>query len=360
MADIEISGGHLTIDDVAAVARGAHVTLTADAAVRGRVEASQRAVADAVARGEQIYGVSTLFGGMADRHIGPEQLVDLQRLALWQHKSTTGPRLTDEEVRATLLLRANSLLKGVSGVRWEIIERYAAFLNANALPHVYQRGSIGASGDLVPLSYVGASVIGLDPAFLVDVGGVGGETVDCVEALRRVGFGPLELLPKEGLALNNGTGASTGVAAVAMARTLDLTALAVGVHALLAQALLATSQSYATFIHAMKPHPGQVDVAAIMADLTSGSSLMRDEAAGDRGHREGKLIQDRYSLRCLPQFMARRSTRSAPRPTRSRSRRAAPTTTRSSTPTPARSSTPATSLRSTPASPSTRCASTSG
>jgi phenylalanine ammonia-lyase len=110
----------------------------------------------------------------------------------------------------------------------------------------------------VPLSYVGASVIGLDPAFLVDYRG---QTQDCITVLDKLGFKPLTLEPKEGLALNNGTGASTGIAAIAGDRVIELIALALGVHALYVQALLATNQSFAPFIHAVKPHPGQIWVA---------------------------------------------------------------------------------------------------
>ena len=295
-----ISGAGLTIAQINAVARGEKVRLSAEPAVLARVEASRQAVQRKIAKGEQIYGVTTLFGGMADQYVGPELLVDVQRLALWQHKSTTGPRLPPADVRAAMLLRANSLIKGASGIRLEIIERYAVFLNADALPQVYQRGSIGASGDLVPFSYIAGAILGLDPAFKVDLGG---EVLDSHAALHKLGLAPLALQPKEGLALNNGTGVSTGVAANAMARALDLTALTLGIHALYAQAMLSTSQTFAPFIHAVKPHPGQVWTAAEMGKLLSGSRLMRDEAAGDRGHRAGKLIQDRYSLRCLPQFI---------------------------------------------------------
>jgi phenylalanine ammonia-lyase len=237
---------------------------------------------------------------MADQYVGPELMVDVQRLALWQHKSTTGPRLPDPDVRAAMLLRANSLIKGVSGIRLEIIERYATFLNAGAAPHVYQRGSIGASGDLVPFAYIGGAIMGLDPAFLVDMGG---ETLDCHTALARLGLAPLELEPKEGLALNNGTGVCTGVAANAVDRAFDLIAVALGTNALIAQAMLSTDQSFAPFIHSVKPHPGQIWTAQQMDALVKGSKLIRDEAAGARGHRLGKLIQDRYSLRCLPQFL---------------------------------------------------------
>ncbi len=297
---VTVSGTGLTIAQISAVSRGEKVRLSTDPAVLGRVTASREAVQRKIAKGEQIYGVTTLFGGMADQYVGPELLVEVQRLALWQHKTTTGPRLAATDVRAAMLLRANSLIKGASGIRLEIIERYAAFLNANAIPHVFQRGSIGASGDLVPFSYIAGAILGLDPAFRVDLGG---DVLDSHTALRRLGLAPLELQPKEGLALNNGTGVSTGVAANAIARAQNLTSLALGIHALYAQAMLSTSQTFAPFIHAVKPHPGQVWTAREMARLLAGSQLMRDEAAGERGHRSGKLIQDRYSLRCLPQFL---------------------------------------------------------
>lgn len=302
MSVIEITGDGLTVEQIAAVAkRNAKVRLTQDPVVLGRVQRSRDVLTRAMAAGEQIYGVTTLFGAMADQYIRPEQVADLQKNALWQHRSATGPRLPAEDVRATMLLRANSLIKGASGIRLEIIERFATFLNAGAHPHVYQRGSIGASGDLVPLSYVGASVIGLDKAFLVDMGG---ETLDCITVLGRLGLKPLALQAKEGLALNNGTGACTGVAANAAHRALELTALALGVHAICAQALLATDQSYDAFIQAVKPHPGQIWTAQRMAELVKGSKTIRSEAAGARGHRTGALIQDRYSLRCLPQYIA--------------------------------------------------------
>jgi phenylalanine ammonia-lyase len=297
---ITISGDGLSIADISAVARGARVQITRDPKILDHVARSREVIRGAIARNEQIYGVTTLFGAMADRHVGPDLLVEVQRLALWQHKSATGPRLPDIDVRAAMLLRANSLLKGASGIRLEIIERYATFLNAGASPQVYQRGSIGASGDLVPLSYIAGAILGLDRAFLVDDQG---KTLDAFEMLEQLGLKPLALEPKEGLALNNGTGACTGIAANAVDRAFDLVALGVAAHALFAQALLATDQSFAPYIHATKPHPGQIWTARIMAALIDKSKLIRSESAGDRSHRSGKLIQDRYSLRCLPQFI---------------------------------------------------------
>ncbi|MGD2133218.1 MAG: aromatic amino acid ammonia-lyase [Maricaulaceae bacterium] len=297
---ITLRGDGLTVRQIAAVGRGAPVAITDDEAVLSRVRASRQRIVDALESGQQIYGVTTLYGGMADKLVSGDQLEELQRISLWHHKAAMGPRLPAEDVRAAMLLRANSLLKGVSGVRLELIERFATFLNAGATPHVFQRGSIGASGDLSPLSYVAGAVIGLDPAYLVDLDG---ETLDSHAALSRLGLEPLALQPKEGLALNNGTAASTGVAANCVDRAFDLFALAFGAHALFFQALLATDQSFDPFIHALKPHPGQVWTGKEMAALLEGSQLIRGEKGGERGHREGGLIQDRYSLRCMPQYV---------------------------------------------------------
>jgi phenylalanine ammonia-lyase len=297
---ITISGDGLTIADIVSVSRGAKVALSTDEAVLKRVNNSRRHIVEAVEAGQAIYGVTTLYGGMADKVVPPERLHDLQKISLWHHKVATGPRLPEADVRAAMLLRANSLMKGVSGVRLELMERFAAFLNAGATPHVFQRGSIGASGDLSPLAYIAGAILGLSPDFLVEFEG---QTLDSHTVLKRLGLEPLVLEPKEGLALNNGTTASTGVAANCVDRAIELTALAFGVHALYFQALVATSQSFDPFIHAVKPHPGQVWTSKQMATLLQGSKLTRSEAAGDRSHRKGTLIQDRYSLRCMPQYM---------------------------------------------------------
>ncbi len=296
---VTISGEGLTVEQIAAAVAGETVEITSDPAVLKRMERSRDVIRTALERHEPIYGVSTLFGAMADQHVRDDQLVELQRLALWQHKTAAGPRLPASDVRAAMLLRANSLLKGASAIRIEIVERYATFLNAGATPHVYQRGSIGASGDLVPLSYIAGSILGLDAAFLVDYDG---ETLDALTVLERLDLQPLDLEPKEGLALNNGTGACTGVAANAVDRAIDLVAVGFGVHALYAQALLATDQSFSPFVQAMKAHPGQIWSAATMADLVAGSRAIRREEGGDRDRPAGVLIQDRYSLRCLPQY----------------------------------------------------------
>ena len=296
---ITIQGHGLTLADIAAVAAGAEATLSRDPTILKRVAASAEYIGRAVAEGQQIYGVTTLFGGMADHVVPPEQAAELQRSVIWNLTASTGARIPIADVRAAMLLRANSLMRGVSGLRLEIIRRLERFLNAGVSPQVFELGSIGASGDLVPLAYIAGSILGLDRKYRVDFSG---EDVDCLVALDRLGLKPIRPLAKEALALVNGTSVSTGIAANCVHRAQDLLALALATHALYVQALRGTNQSFHPFVHSHKPHPGQVWSAREMWSLVEGSKLILDESAGDRGHRRGHLIQDRYSLRCLPQF----------------------------------------------------------
>lgn len=297
---ITINGNNLTLSDIAQVAAGAKVRLSDDPAVLQRIHESSRYIVRAVDNGEQIYGVTTLFGGMADHAVRKEAAAELQKNVLWNLKATTGARLPVEDVRAAMLLRANSLMHGVSGLRLEILKRLETFLNAGATPHVHELGSIGASGDLVPLAYIAGAILGLDPDYKVDLDG---ETLDSQEALKRLGLKPIMPVAKEGLALVNGTSVSTGIAANCVHRAQGLLAIALSVHALYVQALRGTNQSYHPFIHQHKPHNGQIWAARQMWELLEGSSLVHDESRGNRSHREGELIQDRYSLRCLPQYL---------------------------------------------------------
>jgi phenylalanine ammonia-lyase len=297
---ITIRGSGLTVADIARVAYGARVALTRDAETLARIHESSRFIQRAVAADTPIYGVTTCFGGMADRIIPKDTAAELQRNLVWSHKAGTGERLPVADVRAGMLLRANALTVGISGVRLEIIQRLAIFLNARVTPHVREFGSIGASGDLVPLAYIAGCLTGLDPDYTVDFQG---EATDCITALGRLGLAPLDLLPKEGLALMNGTSVMAGVAANCVARARVMVALAMGAHALLIQAMHGALQSFHPFIHAHKPHPGQVWAAAQMLETLRGSQLVEDDLDGHRNHRKGKLLQDRYSIRCLPQFL---------------------------------------------------------
>ena len=300
---VTVSGEGLTIDDVVSVARGgARVAVTDDASVRERVDKANAFILKAVADNQPIYGVTSGFGAMAYKAISRDEVLELQNNIPWFHKVGTGNRLPNEDIRASMLIRMNSHLKGVSGIRLSMIERMGIFLNEHATPHVREFSSIGASGDLSPLAYITACLIGLDDCWKADYRGreVGAETL-----LKELGLQQETLGPKEGLAMVNGTAVMTGIAANVVYDTRYLLALSFGAHALLFQGLAATNQSFHPFIHAHKAHPGQIAAAAGMLDLLTGSKLIPDELEGQHEFRGGdELIQDRYSLRCLPQYMA--------------------------------------------------------
>jgi phenylalanine ammonia-lyase len=300
-AAVVLRGQGLTIEEVVRVAyHGAKVRLTDDEQLLRRVEASCDYISEAVQNGKPVYGVTSGFGGMANVVISREQASELQNNLIWFMKTGAGKRLPVADVRAAMLLRANSHLHGASGIRLEIIRRIETFLNAHVTPHVYEFGSIGASGDLTPLAQITGAVIGLDPSFKVDFDG---REMDSLTALKQLRLPPLRLRPKEGLAMINGTSMMTGTAALCVYEAHQLLALAMGAHALMIQGLNGTNQSFHPFIHQLKPHPGQLWAAEQMLKLLADSKLIRDELDGRHDYRDDDLIQDRYSLRCLPQYM---------------------------------------------------------
>lgn len=299
---LALSGEGLTIAELVQVARqGRPVAISQAAEVQERVARSAEFIRRAVAENQPIYGVTSGFGAMAWKTISREKAEELQNNIPWFHKVGTGNRIPGSDVRGAMLLRMNSHLRGASGIRMSMIERMATFLNRGATPHVFEFCSIGASGDLSPLSYITACLIGLDDAWKVDYQGrvVGARTL-----VNELGIGPETLGPKEGLAMVNGTSVMTAIAAGCvwdMQRLLDLS---FGAHALLFQGLGATNQSFHPFISEHKPLPGQVYAAETMLRLLNGSALIADELDGQHEFRGGdEPIQDRYSLRCLPQYM---------------------------------------------------------
>lgn len=295
-----VRGRGLTIEEIAKVAAGGPVQTSDDPQLRQRIAGSSAFIREAVRQNAPIYGVTTCFGGLADRVLPSEAAADLQMNLVWSHKAGSGARLPAEDVRAGMLLRINALTAGISGVRFELIERYERFLNEGVTPHVREFGSIGACGDQVPLAYIAGAAIGLAPEYRVDFHG---EEMSGTEALARLGLPAISLLPKEGLALINGTSMTTGIAANCVYRARRMLALSMGIHALFIQALGASPQSFHPFIHQHKAHPGQVWTAREMLALLQGSGLIADDLDGGRRYRSGHLIQDRYSVRCLPQFI---------------------------------------------------------
>jgi phenylalanine ammonia-lyase len=298
--EVVLMGAGLTIDEVAAVARWERpVRLTDEKEVIENVDASAAFIRWGVRTGEPIYGVNTGFGGMANVAISEKELCALQNNLIRFLQAGAGDYLHRQDVRAAILARANSHMRGVSGIRRELIERMLVFLNHGATPVVRDMGSIGASGDLVPLATITGAIIGADPSFEVDLAG---ERLDALTAIARLGLAPLQLGPKEGLAMVNGTSVMTGIAANCLYEARQLIALALACHALYLQALRASNQSFHPFVQQVKPHPGQVWTAARMLELLRGSRYIRHELDGHHESQGDQPVQDRYSLRCLPQY----------------------------------------------------------
>ncbi len=299
---VHLDGRSLTRAQLVAVARGASVELD-DRALRDVARAADFLAAK-VEQGEPIYGVSTGFGSNADKLLGGHPLRDgeaggqplyakLQRNLIETHAVCVGEPFAADVVRAMLCIRINTLLRGHSGIRVRTLQALAAMLNAGVVPVVPQLGSVGASGDLAPLSHLAIVLIGGGEAFF------GGERLSGGEALRRAGLAPVELTVKEGLALNNGTAQMLATGVLALAKLEDLLDTADLAAAMTLDAFAGRLGAYAEEVHALRPHPGQVHVAARMRALLAGSTL----ADIAYGRVRGKKVQpqDSYSLRCVPQ-----------------------------------------------------------
>ena len=266
---------------------GAHCAL--GAAARTRVEAARQTVLDTLEKGLAVYGVNTGFGDLAKVRIEADKLTLLQERLILSHCAGVGEALEDRSVRGMLLLRANALARGYSGVRPEIIEALLALLNANVLPVVPSRGSVGASGDLAPLAHLALPLLGRGHLR------IDGEILPAAEGLGRLGLEPFTLQPKEGLALINGTQGMTTVLANAAIHSRRLVKIADLVAALSVDALRGTDAAFDPRLHALRPHPGQQSSAANIWALLSGSGIRESHRFGD------VRVQDPYSVRCAPQ-----------------------------------------------------------
>lgn len=297
-----LNGGSLSVDQVAQGALGrAKFRMGNDPEMLQRLADSVACVAAAVKSGASVYGVTTGFGGMAGEKIEPDSVNFLQNNLLSFLATAAGPTIDPRHTRAAMLLRANVLLRGYSGVRAEIIERLLMFLEHDAVPIVREFGSIGASGDLVPLSAIARAITGLAGKVKVSLNG---RTCNSETALSELRLQPIELLPKEGLALVNGTSFSAAIAANAVYETKNLMALAIAAQALMLRALSANEAPLASFVHQCKPHPGQVWSAMMMQRLLSDGFVKPAgrELTNGKSTRS-QQVQDRYSIRCFPQYM---------------------------------------------------------
>ena len=283
------------LEDVAC--RGRAVDL--DAAARIRAEASRGAI-DAIARAgdaaPNVYGVNTGFGALSETRIGADDIRALQRNLVRSHSTGVGTELPVHEVRGIMLLRAQVLALGHSGVRPSLIDTLVAMLNAGVVPRIPSQGSVGASGDLSPLAHLALAMIGEGEAAHVPGGVAIGTPVyrASLEVLAEVGIAPVVLEAKEGLALINGTQlmASLGTLALLSAERLATAADVAGAMSL--EALKGTARPFDERLQALRPHPGQALVAANLRALLADSEIMES-------HKHCGKVQDAYSLRCMPQ-----------------------------------------------------------
>lgn len=285
---IAIDGRTLTLAQVEAVARE-RVRVRLDAAAAEGIRSSRALLESLVEEGTPVYGVNTGFGRLADVRIPRSEQRALQRNLVRSHAAGAGRPLPAEEVRAIMLLRANTLARGHSGCRPVVVERLLELLNHEVHPVVPETGSVGASGDLVPLAHIALALTGEGR---VEAGG--GEA-KAAEALAEAGVAPLELFEKEALALLNGTQATTGIGVLALrrfARALDTADVAGSVTL---EGLRGTPDPFRPAIHAARPHPGQVESARRLWSLLQGSEIRESHRTGD------PRVQDAYSLRCMPQ-----------------------------------------------------------
>ncbi|MEA2577233.1 MAG: histidine ammonia-lyase [Chloroflexota bacterium] len=283
-----LTGSDLTIADIEAVARrGAPVAL--DPRARERMQEARDVIEELVADGAVVYGVTTGFGDLASTFIDPAQASQLQENLLMSHAAGVGAAFPPEIVRAMLLLRANTLALGHSGVRPLVVDRLLEFLDAGIHPVVPEQGSLGASGDLAPLAHLALPLIGRGHVEFR------GQVMPGLLALREAGLEPLTLGAKEGLALLNGTQMMGAIGALLLADADRLMRTASVAAAMSVEALLGTDVAFAAAYQAARPHPGQVAVAAELRHLLRDSGLQRGH------HGSVHKVQDPYSLRCVPQ-----------------------------------------------------------
>ena len=292
---ISIDGQPLAIDQVRAAGVGlANFVLTDNENTLRRLSDATAMVDRAVDLGSPIYGVTTGFGGMSNIAVSCESAAASQDNLMSFLAAGAGNAIDRCHVRAAMALRASVLIRGYSGVRYEIIDRIIRFLNADATPIVRELGSIGASGDLVPLSVIARAITGTSGWVQVQLGD---KILEGDDALSELQLEPIALRPKEGLAIVNGTSFSSAIAANCVAESRTLVALALGSQAIMLRALNVQDEPFEALVHQCKPHPGQVWTAEMMRRL-----LREDHVNGAVPRDQPTDVQDRYSMRCLPQY----------------------------------------------------------
>lgn len=289
MNNITLTGEDLTFPEVWRVAFGrpgdSHIRLSE--AASEKVALCAGAVDTLIDRGEIAYGITTGFGAFKDKIISREQVELLQRNIVLSHAVGVGKVLDTATVRATMLIRANTLARGFSGIRLETLQLILDCLNAGVHPIIPEKGSLGASGDLAPLAHFACVLIGEGEAEF------DGNVYSGKEALERAGLTPVSLKAKEGLALTNGTTVMTAIGLLETSRAIKLADLADIAGCLSLEALNGTVSAFDERIHQLRPHPRQNDCAGNLRKILEGSELVRPH--------DPTNVQDAYTLRCMPQ-----------------------------------------------------------
>ncbi|MEM1047866.1 MAG: histidine ammonia-lyase [Pseudomonadota bacterium] len=289
MNELEITTGQNGLDKWAALYR-MPTRVKLDAAAKGAISRAHDTVTGLIADGGALYGINTGFGRLAGTVIADDAVTTLQKNVVLTHAIGSGPDLTEAETRLVMGLKIASLAQGHSGVRLDLVEFMIDMLNRGLLPVIPSQGSVGASGDLTPLAHIAAAMIGEGRIR------VAGDTLPAADALSRAGLQPLELQPKEGLAMLNGTQVSTGLALAAAIETRQALDTMIVIGALTTEAVLGSVQPFDARLHHVRRQPGQIEVARRLRALTAGSEF-RTKALTD-----GR-VQDPYCIRCQPQVV---------------------------------------------------------
>lgn len=290
MNTMTLTPGHLSFTQLREIWQQP-VKLSLDAGAIDAINASVACVNNIVAEGRTAYGINTGFGLLAQTRIATEDLQNLQRSLVLSHAAGVGEALDDAMVRLIMVLKINSLARGFSGIRLSVIEALIALVNAEVYPLIPAKGSVGASGDLAPLAHMSLTLLGEGKARWQ------GEWLPATDALKKAGLEPITLEAKEGLALLNGTQASTAFALRGLIEAQELFASATVCGALTTEAVLGSRRPFDARIHAARGQRGQIDAAALYRHV------LTDTSALSQSHHNCEKVQDPYSLRCQPQVM---------------------------------------------------------
>ncbi|WP_432467558.1 histidine ammonia-lyase [Agarivorans sp. Z349TD_8] len=290
MFEFTIVPGKISLNQLRQISRRS-VQLSLDPNAIAGIDASTQVVNDVIAEDRTVYGINTGFGLLANTRIAADDLEELQRSIVLSHAAGIGELMSDATVKMVMALKVNSLARGFSGIRFSVIEALLTLINKQVYPCIPQKGSVGASGDLAPLAHMSAVLLGEGQARYK------GEIISGQAALAIAGLAPITLAPKEGLALLNGTQASTAFALEGLFHAEDLYASAIVCGSLSVEAALGSRRPFDARVHEVRGHQTQIDAAAAYRHLLGESSDLGESHVGC------EKVQDPYSLRCQPQVM---------------------------------------------------------